>query len=84
MTDIKTLTSAQISAIIDYAWDDNASFDWIKGRFDITEAQVIKIMQGHLKPGSFRVWRKRVSGRTAKHKSLMRPKDFDGRWNGEP
>ena len=82
--DIKALSDAQISEVIDYAWDDDASFDWIKERLGITEPQVIKIMQGNLKPGSFRLWRKRVSGRTAKHKKLMRPKDFNGRWDGEP
>ncbi|HAD49364.1 MAG TPA: fumarylacetoacetate hydrolase, partial [Idiomarina sp.] len=29
-----------------------------------------KFMRGQLKPGSFRLWRARVSGRSTKHKKL--------------
>lgn len=68
------LTDAQISHIIDYAWADEISFDRIEKELGVSEAQVIKIMQRNLKPGSFRVWRARVSGRKAKHSKLMRGK----------
>jgi uncharacterized protein (TIGR03643 family) len=33
---------------------------------------VIKLMRQELKPGSFRRWRKRVSGRATKHRSLWK------------
>lgn len=69
-----------ISNIIQLAWTDNISFDKIKRDQNITEAEVIKIMRGHLKPSSFRLWRKRVSGRDTKHekrtKLLNQEADF--------
>ncbi|MFZ9069474.1 MAG: DUF2805 domain-containing protein, partial [bacterium] len=36
----------------------------------LSEAEVIKVMRRSLKPSSFRLWRKRVSGRTTKHQKL--------------
>ncbi|MBT5412921.1 MAG: TIGR03643 family protein [Cellvibrionales bacterium] len=53
------------------AWCDKTSFDDIKDITGLAEPDVIKIMRSSLKPSSFRLWRKRVSGRTAKHKKLM-------------
>ena len=53
--------------IIKLAWDDKTSFDEIKRKFNISEDQVIKIMRLKLKPSSFKLWRKRVSGRRSKH-----------------
>jgi uncharacterized protein (TIGR03643 family) len=58
---------AFISDVIRMAWADDVSFDKIKRDKGLSEAQVIKIMRGHLKASSFRLWRKRVSGRNAKH-----------------
>lgn len=49
------------------AWDDETSFDNIKAQSGLTESEVIKIMRAHMKPSSFRMWRKRVSGRASKH-----------------
>jgi uncharacterized protein (TIGR03643 family) len=49
------------------AWADDVSFDKIKKEFGCSEADVIKIMRSNLKPSSFRLWRKRVTGRAAKH-----------------
>ena len=56
-----------ISNIIRLAWMDNISFDKIKREQNLSESEVIKIMRKHLKPGSFRLWRKRVAGRDTKH-----------------
>ena len=56
-----------ISNIIRLAWMDNISFDKIKREQNLSESDVIKIMRKHLKPGSFRLWRKRVAGRDTKH-----------------
>ena len=58
---------AFISNIIGMAWADDVSFDNIKKEHDLSEAEVIKIMRGNLKTGSFKIWRKRVSGRNSKH-----------------
>jgi uncharacterized protein (TIGR03643 family) len=61
-----------IHEAIALAWADDVSFDDIEKRLGLTEGEVIRIMRGHLKAGSFRVWRARVSGRKAKHSKLMR------------
>ena len=53
--------------IIQLAWHDKTSFDEIKRKFNISEDQVIKIMRLNLKSSSFKLWRKRVSGRRSKH-----------------
>ena len=56
-----------ISEIIGLAWADEISFDKIKKDRGLSEAEVIKIMRGNLKPNSFKLWRKRVTGRPSKH-----------------
>mgnify|MGYP006153145679 CR=1 FL=1 len=56
-----------LDKIIQLAWHDKTSFDEIKKKFNISEDGVIKIMRSNLKPGSFRLWRKRVNGRRSKH-----------------
>ena len=61
------LDAATISGVIEMAWDDKASFDAIQRCYRLNEAQVIALMRTHLKPGSFKVWRARVTGRAAKH-----------------
>lgn len=56
--------------IIDMAWCDKTSFDDIFEITGLKEAEVIQIMRSNLKPNSFRLWRKRVTGRKAKHRKL--------------
>lgn len=65
-------TDDEISEIIALAWDDNTSFDAIKLQTGLSEREVITLMRQNMKPSSFRMWRKRVSGRTAKHQKKMR------------
>ena len=60
--------------VIDLAWADEVSFDEIKERTGFAEKDVIILMRRSLKPSSFRMWRKRVSGRITKHR-----KPFHGR-----
>ncbi|MFK7829726.1 MAG: TIGR03643 family protein [Congregibacter sp.] len=50
------------------AWADRVSFDEIEARSGYREKDVIKLMRRELKPSSFRLWRKRVSGKTTKHR----------------
>ena len=56
--------------IIYLAWQDRITFEEIKKETGLSEAEVIKVMRRSLKPSSFRLWRKRVSGRTTKHQKL--------------
>lgn len=62
------LTTSEIVAM---AWDDETSFDNILAQSGLSEPEVIKIMRGHMKPSSFRMWRKRVSGRASKHATRL-------------
>lgn len=61
------LTDSEISGIIELAWDDETSFDAIEAQTGLSEKQVIALMRKKMKPNSFRIWRKRVSGRASKH-----------------
>ena len=63
-----------LSRIIEMAWEDRTPFDAIKAQFGISESEVIKLMRKNLKSSSFRLWRKRVTGRKTKH-SIKR--EFD-------
>ena len=56
-----------ISEVIDMAWCDKTSFDDIFKITGLSEKEVINIMRLNLKPNSFKLWRKRVTGRKAKH-----------------
>lgn len=62
------LSAEQINAIIRMAWEDRTSFEEILTLTGLSEAGVIRIMRRELKPSSFRLWRKRVSGRVTKHR----------------
>ena len=59
--------SQNYNQIIQLAWHDKTSFDEIKRIFNISENGVIKIMRTNLKANSFKLWRKRVSGKRSKH-----------------
>jgi uncharacterized protein (TIGR03643 family) len=66
-------TQAELSRIIEMAWEDRTPFEAITACFGVTEPGVILIMRRHLKPSSFRLWRKRVHNRKSKHLALRNP-----------
>lgn len=70
----KTLSLADISRIIEMAWEDRTPFEAISRLYGLSEKQVIKLMQREMKAGSFRLWRQRVSGRKTKHQALRDPR----------
>jgi uncharacterized protein (TIGR03643 family) len=61
------LDAADVSRVIEMAWEDRTPFEAIKTQFALDEAAVIALMRQQLKPGSFRLWRARVQGRKTKH-----------------
>ncbi len=67
------LTAGDISLVIQMAWEDRTSFETIKDRMGLTEAEVIRLMRSELKPQSFNLWRRRVAGRVTKHRALRDP-----------
>ena len=64
------LTESDISRIIEMAWEDRTSFEAIEAQFGLNESAVIDLMRRHMKPSSFRMWRKRMAGRVTKHAAL--------------
>ncbi len=61
------MNEADISRIIEMAWEDRTPFEALEASYGLSEPEVIRLMRQQLKPRSFRVWRKRVSGRKTKH-----------------
>ena len=66
----QTLSEADLSRLIEMAWEDRTPFDAIKSTFGYSEPQVIALMRKQLKRNSFELWRKRVTGRATKHVAL--------------
>ena len=66
------MTVDEKDKVVGLAWADRVSFEEIRNRTGLKEAEVIKLMRQELEPGSFRRWRKRVSGRATKHRSLWK------------
>jgi len=62
------MNEQQRDLVIRMAWEDRTTFDGIFEKTGLAEADVIKLMRTELKPSSFRMWRKRVSGRVTKHR----------------
>ena len=58
-----------LNRIIEMAWEDRTPFDVIYKEFDITQNELERLMRNNLKPSSFKLWRKRVSGRKTKHEA---------------
>ena len=54
------MTDADKSAIIEMALSDHVPFDTIKVEYGLAEKQVAALMRENLRPGSYRMWRKRV------------------------
>jgi uncharacterized protein (TIGR03643 family) len=67
------LDAADISRVIEMAWEDRTSFDAIEQQFGLNEAAVITLMRRELKRSSFKMWRERVTGRATKHAAVRSP-----------
>ncbi|MEL6195077.1 MAG: TIGR03643 family protein [Bacteroidota bacterium] len=64
----KDLSPEEIDRIVEMAWEDRTPFDAITLQFGLSEQEVITLMRREMKASSFRMWRKRVQGRSTKHK----------------
>ncbi|RYY70343.1 MAG: TIGR03643 family protein [Chitinophagaceae bacterium] len=56
--------------IIEMAWEDRTPFEAIEYQFGLAEMEVVKLMRRHLQQSSFKMWRKRTTGRATKHTAL--------------
>lgn len=68
--------------LIEMAWQDRTTFDAIYLQYGLTENQVKKRMKKLLSKDGFKRWRKRVHGRSTKHKNKVYHKAnrFQGPW----
>ena len=64
----KDLSTEEIDRIVEMAWEDRTPFDAITLQFGLSEQEVITLKRREMKASSFRMWRKRVQGRSTKHK----------------
>lgn len=66
----KHFDDADMSRIIEMAWEDRTPFEAIERLFGLGEDDVIRLMRRQLKDRAFKNWRARVSGRKTKHRAL--------------
>ncbi len=66
----ESIAPADISRIIEMAWEDRTPFEAIEVQFDLNESAVIALMRREMKRSSFKMWRKRMTARTTKHAAL--------------
>ena len=68
----------EIDRIVEMAWEDRTPFAAIEMQFGLKEKEVIALMRQEMKRSSFKMWRKRVTGRKTKH---LAKRDFiEGRF----
>ena len=60
LTTMKILQPEEISDLIQMALSDHVTFADIRLQYNLSEAEVKKIMRSNLRSGSYRAWRKRV------------------------
>lgn len=58
---MRKMDERTLDRVIEMAWEDRTPFEAINYQFGLSESMVIKTMRTHLKPSSFRLWRKRVN-----------------------
>lgn len=68
-----TLSDADVSRIVEMAWEDRTPFEAIEAQFGLNESGVVALLRSHMKASSFRMWRKRMAGRVTKHRALRSP-----------
>ncbi|MBW4665545.1 MAG: TIGR03643 family protein [Chroococcus sp. CMT-3BRIN-NPC107] len=78
---LPNLDSETIDRILEMAWEDRTPFEAIALQFGLQEPQVIELMRQQMQESSFKMWRKRVSGRKTKH---LKQRDFiSGRFRSD-
>ena len=61
------MKTSDISRIIEMAWEDRTPFDAIQDAYGLNEKEVKELMKSQLQLSSYKLWRRRVSGRKTKH-----------------
>jgi uncharacterized protein (TIGR03643 family) len=79
--DLPELNPETIDRIIEMAWEDRTPFEAIEKQYGLQEQDAIALMRREMKESSFRLWRKRVSGRKTKH--LQKREFSEGRFKSD-
>lgn len=61
------LGAADISRIVEMAWEDRTPFEAIEQQFGLNQDKVIRLMRLQLSRRSFMSWRARTRGQMTKH-----------------
>ncbi len=78
---LPNLDSEAIDRILEMAWEDRTPFEAIALQYGLQEPQVIELMRQQMQASSFKMWRKRVSGRKTKH---LKQRNFEnGRFRSD-
>jgi uncharacterized protein (TIGR03643 family) len=67
---LSSLIPAELSRIIEMAWEDRTPFEAINHQFGLSEKQVASLMRSTISRKAFKNWRIRVSSRKTKHLKL--------------
>lgn len=67
------LSEADVSRIVEMAWEDRTPFEAIERQFGLNESAVVALMRRTMQRRSFKMWRERMAGRTTKHEHLRHP-----------
>jgi uncharacterized protein (TIGR03643 family) len=65
---LSSLDPQTVNRVIEMAWEDRTPFSAIEFQFGLQEKEVIALMRREMKRSSFKMWRRRVSGRKTKHR----------------
>ncbi|MGY2132467.1 TIGR03643 family protein [Hymenobacter sp. HD11105] len=69
-TGYQNLSTADVDRIMEMGWEDRTPFEAIEAQFGLAEKDVIALMRKMMKASSFKMWRKRMAGRSTKHLAL--------------
>ena len=69
----EALSPAELSRVVEMAWEDRTPFEAIERQFGLNESAVVALMRRALKRRSFKMWRQRMAGRVTKHARLRHP-----------
>jgi len=70
ISNLKNLKDADISRIIEMAWEDRTSLDAIFRVYGLNETNLKLLMKKKLKSQSYTLWRKRMNKSNLRHESL--------------
>ena len=62
-----SLSAADISRIIEMAWEDRTPFEAIEHQYGLPEKETKALMKQQMTSSSYRMWRDRVNTRPTKH-----------------